>query len=144
LDDFTLAGKLFLEIRRAQGDQGLYDTLCKKYFEGCKRGWAGLLISPGSATTNNALVSFNGNILAREIAAGLRLTIALLFDQLDAVFRSESNPSKARQKPNSAIDVRPCARAKPHMKSRSRLLEHIFLELQCMQASSVRHYDNYR
>jgi hypothetical protein len=118
LDDFTLAGKLFLEILRAQGDQGFYDTLCKEYFEGCKRGWARSLTSPGSATTNNALESFYGNVLAREIAAGSRLTIAQLFDQLDAVLRSESDLSTARQTPNSSIDVRPCVRAKPHMKSR--------------------------
>jgi hypothetical protein len=97
LDDFTLAGKLFLEILRAQGDQAFYDSLCKEYFEGCKRGWARLCTAPSSATTNNALDSFNGNVLAREIAAGSRLTIALLFDKLEAVFRSESDLSKARQ-----------------------------------------------
>jgi hypothetical protein len=118
LDDFTLAGKLFLEILRAQGDQVFYDALCKEYFQGCKRGWARSCTTPGSATTNNALESFNGNVLAREIAAGSRLTIALLFDKLEAVFRSESDLSKARQAPNSSIDVRPCVRAKSHMKSR--------------------------
>jgi hypothetical protein len=117
LDDFTLAGKLFLEILRAQGDQGFYDALCKEYFEGCKRGLERSLTSPGSATTNNALESSNGNEFAREITAGSRLTIAQLFDQLDAVFRSESELSTARQTPNSAIDVRLWVRAKLHMKS---------------------------
>jgi hypothetical protein len=65
--------------------------LSKEYFEGCKRGWARSCTTPGSATTNNALESFNGNVLAREIAAGSRSNISQLFDQLDAVFRSESD-----------------------------------------------------
>jgi MULE transposase domain len=118
LDDFTLAGKLFLEILWAQRYQGFYDTLCNEYFGGCKRGWARSCTMPGSATANNALESFNGNVLARDIAAGSRLTIPQLFDQLDAVYRSESELSAVRKTPNCSIDVRPCVRAKPQMKSR--------------------------
>jgi hypothetical protein len=118
VNDFNLAGKLFLEILRAQGDQGIFDMLSKEYFESCKRGWARSCTKPGIATTNSALESFSGNVLAREIAAGSRSTISQLFDQLDAVFRSESNQSTSRQTPVSSIDVMPCVRAKPHMKSR--------------------------
>ena len=71
----------------------------------------------GSATTNNALESFNGSVLARDIAAGSILTIAQLFDQLDSVYRSESELFTARKTPNSSIDVRECVRAKSHMKA---------------------------
>jgi hypothetical protein len=53
-----VAGKLFLEILRAQGDQVFYDTLRHEYFGGCKRGCARGFTIPGSATTHNALESF--------------------------------------------------------------------------------------
>jgi hypothetical protein len=72
----------------------------------------------GSATTYNALESFNGNVLERDIAACSRLTTAQLFNQLDSVYRSDSELSIARRTPNSSIDVRPCVQTKPHMKSR--------------------------
>jgi hypothetical protein len=98
-------------------------------FGGCKRGWARSFTIPGSATTNNALESYNGNELATDIAAGSRLTIAQLFDQLDAVYRSESELSTSRKTPNSSIDVRPCVRAKLHMKSRVQDLYGKALEL---------------
>jgi MULE transposase domain len=114
-DDFTCASRLFLEILRAQGDQGFYDALSKEYFEESKRGWARAFITPGSATTNNALESFNGNVLAKDVAAGSRMTIAQLFEQLDGVFRVESATGHP---PITPIDVRECVWARPHMKSR--------------------------
>jgi hypothetical protein len=113
--DFTLASKLFLEIIRAQGDQGFYDALSKEYFEGNKRGWARAFITPGSATTNSALKSFNGSVLAKDIAAGSRMIIAQIFEQLDGLFRIES---AAGPPPITPIDIRECVRAKPHMKTR--------------------------
>jgi MULE transposase domain len=114
-DYFTLGSKLFLEILRAQADQAIFDALSKEYFEGDKRGWAREFITPCSATTNNALESFNGNVLARDIVAGSRMTIAQLFNELDGVFRMESVVS---QPPITEIDVRECVSAKPHMNNR--------------------------
>jgi MULE transposase domain len=115
LDDFTLGSKLFLEILRSQGDQAFFDSLSKEYFEENKRGWARAFITRGSATTNNALESFNGNVLARDIAAGSRMTIAQLFTELDGVFRMES---ATPEPPVTAIDIRECISAKPHMRTR--------------------------
>jgi hypothetical protein len=115
VEDFTLASKRFLEIIRAQGDQWFNDALSKDYFEGNKCGWARAFITPGSATTNNAVESFNGNVLAKDIAAGSRLTIAQLLEQLDGLFRIES---VAGPPPITPIDIRKCVRAKPHMKTR--------------------------
>jgi hypothetical protein len=115
VEDFTLASKLFLEIIRAQGDQGFYEALSKEYFKGNKRGWARAFITSGSATTNNALESLNGNVLAKDIAAGSRMTMAQLFEQLDGLFRMEST---AGHPPITSIDIRECVRAKPHVKTR--------------------------
>jgi hypothetical protein len=89
--------------------------LSKEYFEGNKRGRARAFITHGSATTNNALESFNGNVLAKDTAAGSRMTIAQRFEQLDGLFSIES---AAGPPPITPIDIRECVRAKPHMKTR--------------------------
>jgi MULE transposase domain/SWIM zinc finger len=117
-EEFSLASQLFLAILRDQGDQAFSDTLSKEYFEGHKRGWARSFTTRGSATTNNALESFNGNVLARDIAAGSRMTIAQLYEKLEGLFAAESALAAAGQPPLTSMDVRPCVRAKSHMKAR--------------------------
>jgi hypothetical protein len=117
VDDFTLGSKVFLEILGSQGDQAFFDALSKEYFEGNKRGWARVFITRGSATTSNALKSVNGNVLAREIVAGSRMTIAQLFNELGVVLKMES----AIPEPSvTAIDVRECIGAKPHKRTRAK------------------------
>jgi MULE transposase domain len=89
--EFNLCSDLFLACFEAQGDSHMASILKKEYFSPGKQGWARCMIPKGSAGTNNSLEAFNGNMLARDIAAGSRMTMSQFFSKLEGFFKAQSS-----------------------------------------------------
>jgi hypothetical protein len=69
----------------------------------------------GSASTNNSLEAFNGNVLSRDIVCGTGTTISQFFSAFEGPFRSQSNRSDSNLAPLKAADGRPNVRSTSRM-----------------------------
>jgi MULE transposase domain len=102
--DFNLCSELFLACLEAQGDCKMASTLRREYFSEQKWGWARCVLPMGCAGTNNSLEAFNGNVLARDVVAGTRMTMTQFFVRLDGVFRSHSSSLGQSSPPFTPLD----------------------------------------
>jgi hypothetical protein len=83
-----------------------------------KRGWARSMMPKGSASTNNSLEAFNGNVLSQGIVCGTRPCMSQLFSDFEGLFRSQSNRSASNLEPLTAADGRPNVRSTSRMNMR--------------------------
>jgi hypothetical protein len=61
----------------------------------------------GSASTNNSLEAFNGNVMSQDIVCGTRTTMSQFFLAFEGLFRSQSNSYTSNLAPLTAADGPP-------------------------------------
>jgi MULE transposase domain len=110
LHEFVLCSELFLSYLESQGDFHFAGILRRDYFSKGKTGWARHIMPKSCAATNNSLEAFNGNVLAKDIVAGSRTTMAQFFTSLEGLFRSQSSLIRQSVAPLTAVDARPSVR----------------------------------
>jgi hypothetical protein len=72
----------------------------------------------GSASTNNSLEAFNGNVLSWDIVCGTRTSMSQFFSAFEGLFRSQSSRSASTLAPLTAADGRPNVRSTSRMNMR--------------------------
>jgi hypothetical protein len=90
----------------------------------------------GSASTNNSLEAFNGNVLSRDIVRGTLTTMSQFFSAFEGLFRSQSNRSTSNLAPLTAADGRPNVRSTSRMNMRLKQWSQMLSIFTCLVAPS--------
>jgi hypothetical protein len=85
-----------------------------------------------SASTNNSLEAFNGNVLYRDIVCGTRTTASQFFSAFEGLFRSQSR-SASTLAPLTVADERPNVRSTSRMNMR---LKKWYAKQRCSKSSA--------